>query len=366
MIDEQGARGAAGGPGGAGLRELAIVLGGHLKLLLLGPLLVGLAALGITFLITPSFTARTVFLPPQPQQSSALSALGPLSGLLGLSAQRTPADQYVALLQSTSVTDRLIDKFELLKVYDEELRFEARKELARNTRATAGKKDGLIVLEVDDESPQRAAEIANAYVEELRLLTNRLALTEAKQRRQFFEGLLEREREKLAQAQQALLSSGFNAESIKAEPKAAAEGYARLAAQITTNEARLDALRQNLTDRAAEVRQLEAVLAVLRAQLARIETTAGPGGTPDYVGKYRDFKYHETLFEQLARQYELARVDESREGQLQVVDVAQPPEKKSWPKRGLISLGSTLATFIVLLAWVLGSRRWPEAGRTGP
>lgn len=344
--------------------ELLLVLSQRWRLLLLGPLAIGVATLGASYLITPSFTARTSFLPPQQQQSaaaSALASLGGLSNLLGGAVGgRTPADQYVALLQSTTVADHLIDKFDLLKVYDKEFRFEARKELAKNSRMVAGKKDGIIVLEVDDESPARAADMANRYVDELRLLTNQLALTEAKQRRVFFEDHLKHTRERLEQAQRALQASGFNQESLKAEPKAAAEGYAKLKAEVTTAQARLDSLRKNLTESATEVQQAEAAMAVLKGQLALIEVNTTQGASPDYVGKYREFKYQEALFEQFSRQYELARIDESREGLLQVIDKAQPPEKKSWPKRALMAIAGTVAGFILLLSWVLASHRWRQ------
>lgn len=352
---------ASDGPVEVGAMETLITLAEHWRLLLIGPLAIGVAALGLTYLVTPTFTARTAFLPPQPLQSaaaSALASLGGLSSLLGGAGQRTPTDQYVALVQSTTVADHLVDKFELLKVYDEKLRQDARKVLSKNTRVVAGRRDGIIVLEVDDESPARAAEIANRYVEELRLMTNRLALTEAQQRRVFFEGHLQRTRDRLAQAQLALQASGFNQESLKAEPKAAAEGYARLKAEVTTAQGRLDALRQTLTDSAPEVQQAGAAIAVLKAQLTRVEATAGQGDAADYVGKYREFKYQEALFEQFSRQYELARVDESREGQLQVIDVAQAPEKKSWPKRALLALVGTVGGFVVALAYVLGISHW--------
>jgi len=143
------------------LLDLAIPLVEHWKLWILGSLSIGLVALGIAFLMTPFFTARTSFLPPQHQQSgmaSALASLGGLAGLAGVaSGLKSPADQYVALMQSVSATDRLIDQFELMQVYESKYRFEARRELERNTRIAIGKKDGLISVEVDDESPQRAA-----------------------------------------------------------------------------------------------------------------------------------------------------------------------------------------------------------------
>jgi uncharacterized protein involved in exopolysaccharide biosynthesis len=366
MVETGSADSTGNATSDAGGMEALIALAERWRLLVFGPFVIGLAVLGGTYLITPTFTARTAFLPPQQQQSaaaSALASLGGLSSLIGGAAQRTPADQYVALVQSTTIADRIIDKFELLKVYDKDFRFEARKELARNTRVAAGKRDGIIVLEVDDESPSRAADMANRYVEELRLMTNRLALTEAQQRRLFFEGHLQRTRDRLAQAQLLLQASGFNQESLKAEPKAAAEGYAKLKAEVTAGQSRLDALRQTLTDGAPEVQQASAAIAVLKAQLARLEATAVQGDSADYVGKYREFKYQEALFEQFSRQYELARVDESREGQLQVIDIAQAPEKKSWPKRAVLALAGTVAGFVVLLAFVLGSHHLRQAAR---
>ena len=166
-----------------------------------------------------------------------------------------------------------------------------------------------------------------------------------------------------AQARRAvdaeLRASGFDAGAIKAEPKAAAEGYARLRAEVTAAEVRLQAMRGSLADDTPEVRQQQAMLTALRGQLARLEQSSDVNAGPDYVGKYREFKYQETLFDLFARQYELARVDESREGALiQVVDVAQPPERKSRPKRGLVAVVTTLATAVVLLAGLLMRDSW--------
>ena len=110
-------------------------------------------------MIPPTYTASTTFLPPQQQQSAAsalLNSLGPLAGLAGgAAALRTPADQYVALMESATVSDRVIDAFHLMDVYEARYRVEARKELAKNTHFSIGKKDGLITVEVDDHSPQR-------------------------------------------------------------------------------------------------------------------------------------------------------------------------------------------------------------------
>lgn len=343
--------------------ESLIPLVRHRWLVVGGTLLVAVAAAGGSFLIAPSFTSRTVFLPPQQAQSaaaSALSSLGALGSIAGAAAGiRSPADQYVALLQSTTVADRLIDQFELLKVYNEEYRFKARKELAKNTRITLGKKDGLITLEVDDEDPKRAADMANQHVAELRKLTERLALTEAQQRRVFFEAQLKQAKGRLDDAQRTLQESGFNQDALKAEPKATAEAYAKLKAELTNAEVRLQAMRQNLADSAPEVRLAASGVSTLRAQLAKLEQATDLSREPGYIGKYREFKYQETLFELFSRQYELARVDESREGPLiQVVDVAQPAERKSRPKRAVLTLLAAAGALVVLSAYVLARDKW--------
>ena len=347
-----------------GLFELIRPLVIHWKLWILGSVAAGLVALGAAFLMTPVFTARTTFLPPQQQQSgvaSALASLGGLSGLAGVSI-RSPADQFVALMLSTTALDRLVDQFKLMDVYGAELRFLARNTLQQSTRITVGKKDGLISVEVDDTDPQRAAEIANAYVEELRRLTAQLAVSEAQQRRAFFEEQLREARDQLAAAQQALQASGFNIGDLRAEPRSASESYARLKAEITAAEVRARVLSGSMADASPEVRQHQALLDALRAQLARLEQSATPAVGADYVTKYREFKYRETLFELFSRQYEIARVDESREGALiQVVDVALPPEYKSRPKRLFIAVGTTLASLLLLGMFILLRHFWREA-----
>ena len=343
---------------GMSIGEMVGVLREHLKLLVIAPLAAGLLALGITTLIAPTFTAVTTFMPPQQSQSSAASALASLGSLAGLAGGAagisSPGERYVALMQSVSVSDRIVDQFKLMDVYEAKFRVDARKSLATNVRIALGKKDGLITVEVDDKSQQRAADIANRYVDELRRMTGTLAVTEAQQRRAFFERQLQQSRDRLVQAQQALQSSGFNAGALKAEPKAAAEAYARIKAETTAAEVRLQVLSGSMADNTPEVRQQQTILTALRAQLARAEQATDTSAGPDYVGRYREFKYQETLFELYARQFELARADESREGALiQVVDAATPPEKKSKPKRAITAVATTLIALLALMAFVL-------------
>ena len=333
------------------------------KLLVFGPLAVGLLALGISYLVPQTFTARTSFLPPQQQgaAASALGSLGALANLAGGGGIRTPADQFVALLQSANVQDRIIDRYTLIEVYDVRFRVDARRALSENVRVSLGRRDGIIAVEVDDHSPQRAAEIANSFVDELQRLTATLAITEAQQRRVFFEQQLAKTRDKLTAAQVALQTSGFNAGALKSEPRAAAEAYARLRAETTAAEVRLQALRGSLVDTAPEVTQQVAIVNALRGQLARTETESDTAAGANYIGKFREFKYQETLFELFSRQYELARVDEAREGALvQVIDKAQQPERKSRPKRAIVAVFATLGAAAVLVLWVLMRRRWRE------
>jgi capsule polysaccharide export protein KpsE/RkpR len=141
---------------------------------------------------------------------------------------------------------------------------------------------------------------------------------------------------------------------LKAEPRSAAESYARLKAEATNAEVKLQTLRSGLSDAAPEVRQQQTLLSALRAELARVEAATVSQGGPDYVSNYREFKYQETLFELIARQYELARVDESREGALiQVVDEATPPERKTRPRRAVVALTATAVAAFVLIAFVM-------------
>lgn len=285
-----------------------------------------------------------------------LQSLGALGGLAGAAAGlKNPSDQYVAFLKSRAVQDELIKKFELQQRYEAEYLQDARKSLEAASSITAGK-DGLITVEFSDQNPEFAAKVANAYVEELGNLLSRLAVTESQQRRVFFEKQLELTKQRLVDAQQALAASGVSVTALNTNPSIALEGPARLRAQVTAQEVKLASMRAYLTENAPQFRQALNELAALRSQLAKVEKEQAPSaaeGGSEYVSKYREFKYQETLFELFARQYELAKVDESREGAvIQVVDAATPPERKSKPKKALIAIAATLGSGFVLLFFV--------------
>lgn len=351
------------------LLDLLQTIVNNLRLLVLGPLAVGLLALGISFVIPPSYTAKTQFLPPQQQQSAAasmLASLGSLGGLAGAAAGlKSPADQYLAYMKSNAVKDALIDRFKLMDRYEVKVREDARKALDAYARAASGK-DGLISVEFEDKDPVFAAEVANAYVDELRNVLGRLAITEAQQRRLFFEKQLVKAKDNLTQSEQALKATGISDSALKSNPASAVAGVAALKAQVTAQEVRIGAMRGYLAETAPDFKQALSELANLRAQLAKQEkddTATGTAGHGDYVSRYRDFKYHETLFELFAKQYELARVDEAREGAvIQVLDAAQPPERKSKPKKALIAIIATLASGFALLLFVFVRQALRNAG----
>ncbi len=358
---------------GFGLLDLLVLLAENARRLVLVPLACGLVALGITFLVSPTYTAVARILPPQQQGGAAAllaAQLGSLASLAaGAAGLKNPSDQYVGILKGRTIADAIIERFELRRVYDLELMETTRRALAQRVDIGAGLRDGIISIEVDDEDPQRAADMANAYVEALRELSRSMSIGEASQRRAFFEQRLADARASLAAAETALQGSRVDESALRAEPRAAIEEVARLKAAVTVAEVKLGVMRGYLSETNPDFRLAATELATLRAQLARAERgergEGRPGGpATDYIARYRDFKYHEVLFELIAKQYELARLDESRDGVvIQVIDVAAPPDRKSRPLRALTAIVTTLAVFMLMLAaLVLGAHLRLAAG----
>ena len=343
------------------LLDLLQTIVDNLRLLVLGPLAVGFTALGITFLIPPTYTAKTQFLPPQQQQSAAasmLASLGSLGGLAGaVGGIKNPSDQFVAYMKSITIQDSLIERFKLLERYEAKTKTDARAVLSGKVRLASGK-DGLMSVEVDDKDPKFAAELANAHVEELVRLLSKVATTEAQQRRLFFEKQLALAKDKLIQSEITLKATGVSGSALKSNPASAVAAVAGLQAAVTAQEVKLGAMRGYLAETAPDFKLAMNELANLRAQLDKQgKDTPSINGMltseGDYITKFREFKYHETLFELFSKQFELAKVDEAREGAvIQVLDPAQPPERKSKPKKALIAIIATLAAGFALLLFV--------------
>ena len=354
------------------LLDLLQTIVDNLRLLVLGPLAVGLVALGYSFSIAPTYTAKTQFLPPQQQQSAAasmLASLGSLGGLAGaVGGIKNPADQFLAYMKSVTIQDSLIERFKLLERYDAKTKLDARLALTGNVRIVSGK-DGLISVEVDDRDPQFAADLANAHVEELGKLLGKLATTEAQQRRLFFEKQLSLAKDKMVHSEIALKSTGVSGSVLKASPASAVAAVAALQAAVTSQEVKLGAMRGYLAETAPDFKLAMNELANLRAQLVKQEKDSPESGGKatregDYITKYRDFKYHETLFELFAKQFELAKIDEAREGAvIQVLDAAQAPERKAKPKKAMIAIIATFAAGFALLLFVFVRQALANAGQ---
>ena len=359
------------------LIDLLQVVAENLRLLVLGPLAIGLLALAISFAVKPTFTATTKFMPPLPGQGSAammLQSLGALGGLAGAATGiKNPNDQFLGFLASDSVGLTLIERFKLMERYKADYKSDALKELGNVSRFVSGK-DGLITVEVDDKDPVFAANLANAYMDELGNLLKRLAITEAQYRRVFYEKQLAETKDKLSNAEQVLRASGVNSSVLRQSPDASIRLVAELQARIAAQEIKLTSLRGFLADSAPEFKQAKIEISALRAQLAKAEASTAPSpasaGDANYLARYREVKYFESLFEFFARQFEVAKTDEAREGTvIQVVDVALPPDKKSKPKRAIIAILTTIGAGILLLVFVFVRQTWrgasnhPESAR---
>ena len=330
-------------------------------------------ALGATFslLLKPTFSATSLILPPQQGQSLAtmmgqLSALASLTGGGGIggSQLKTPIDMYVGMLESRTIADHLISRFHLQDLYKTRKMEDTRRVLKSNTRFLAGK-DGLIHIIFDDQDPNRASEVANAYVDELYAMNSHLATTEAAQRRVFFDQELADEKAELAIAENDLKQTAEKTGIIQlgGQAESIIRSLAVLRAEIVSREVQINSMRMFATDQNPVAMRAQEEINSLRDQLAKLEKDprnpelTSPFGIPagrlptvalEYARKLREVKYHETLFELLAKQYEAARIDEAKAAPIiQVVDRAVPPDQKSGPHRTFIVLGCGFIGFCI-------------------
>ena len=360
-----------------GLVDLLAWIGEGKRLIAAVVAVAAAASIAFAFLSPLIYTARTTLLPPGSQQQSgsaaALAQLGALGGLAGGLGAKTPDELYVALLKSDTVQRALIDRFNLKKRYDVESYESLRKVLPSYIRVSSDKKSGLISVEVDDEVPQFAADLANAHAGEITKVLGKLAVSEAQLRRVFFEQQLNETKERLVKAEVGLRSVQEKSGMIVLDKQAEAliGGAATLRAQIAEREVQMKVLRTGATDQNPEVMRLSSELRALRSELARMESTQGgsagsavdmpvgkiPEAAIEFVRARRELKLQETLLESMVRQYEIAKLDEAKEGPvLQQVDVALPPDRKSKPARAVIVLASTLLALLAACVFVVWRR----------
>ena len=332
----------------------------------------------IAFSMKVTFTAIATILPPQAPQSTASALMGQLGSLAGLGASgagsllKNPADIYVAMLESRTIADHIINKFHLSSLWKQKKLEDTHKTLKAHAAFEAAK-DGLIIITVKDPDPKLASDMANAFVDELYRMNSTLAITEAAQRRVFFNQQLEEEKGALVTAESDLQKTQEKTGIIEltGQSAMAIRTIAETGAELRSREVELQSMRSYATDQNPAINQLQTEIATLRQQLSALENNQKrmlPGDTQlpagrvpkeglEYIRKYREVRYHQTLFDLLSRQFEAARIDEAKSAPIiQVIDHAVPPDKKSGPPRMLIVLGFGVIGFCFACLWAFGSR----------
>ena len=341
----------------------------------------------VAFLLPVRYEAKIVLLPPAQNSSISSALLGQLGGLASLGSLaslaggglgiKNPADMYVSFLTSRTVEDAMIQRFGLMKEYRKKRMSDARKEFERRTTAVAGTKDGLIRISIEDHDPKRAAELANGYVEEFRRLSASLAITEAARRRLFFEQQVQQAKDKLTEAEEAMTKTeqSTGVLQIDSQARALIESAAILRAEVVAKQVQIEGMRSFATDDNPNLILAKQELAALKSQLEHVAGSHSDTGSDinlskgrvtqsgmEYLRRFRDLKYEENVFELLAKEFEIAKLDEAREGSIiQVVDAGVPPDKKSSPHRALIVMASTVLAFFVAVFWVWLRKRLDAA-----
>jgi uncharacterized protein involved in exopolysaccharide biosynthesis len=292
-----------------------------------------------------------------------------LFALAGGGILKNPADMYVSLLTSRTVEDSMIQRFDLRAEYHKKRMIDARKKLESHTTAAAGSKDGLIRLTIEDGDPKRAAELANGYVEEFRKLFASLAITEAARRRLFFEEQLQQVKTNLSAAEEAMRKTqqSTGVLQIDSQARALIESAAILRGQVVAKQVQIEAMRSFASEENPNLILAKQELTALESQLARLSGAQQDSGSDlnlskgqvteaglEYLRRYRDLRYQETVYELLAKEFEVAKLDEAREGSIiQVVDAAVVPDKRSFPPRIWIVIGATVLSFFIAAFWVM-------------
>ena len=353
------------------------------------------------FVIPRRYTAVTSIMPPDSGGAgsmlmSALSSKGGLGALGGIAAsllhEHNSTALYISLLESGTIANQLIDRFDLRKVYHKRYYVDAAKHLARETKITDDKKSGVITIKVEDTDPVRARDLTQAYLDALNKLVNQTSTSSARQERIFIEHRLNAVQDSLEHAQVELsdFSSQNTTVDITAQTRALVDVGARLEGEIVAEQSGLESMRQVYTDDNIRVREAEARIGVLQRELNKIAGSSAPATSTNassqqtagelypplrqlprlavrYADLYRRVKVQEAVFELLTQQYEMSRIEEAKD--VPVVHVIDPPgvpEKKSFPPRILLTLVLTLLAFLVAAVTILIRDRWSHVDAGDP
>jgi tyrosine-protein kinase Etk/Wzc len=342
------------------------------KMILLATLAALVVSVVVALLLPKTYESTAKIIPPMQGQGlmGLMGQAGDMSGMAsiasGLMGTGTEADQYASILQSEQIKDAIIDQFNLMKVYHQKYRFDMYQKMDKFVQITAGRKDGIIAITVEDNDPRRAADIANAYVSELEKLRASLNMYSGARNRVFIEGRLAKAKADLLMAEDALkaFQARKKAFQVPSQTEATIAGIAQLKALLASQEVQASMLRRMYTDSSQEVKNSTTSIANLRSQIASLENGNAQGAIPslgsvpglgrDYVRLMREFKGQEALVELLTKQHELASLIESDDvTSLQVVQKARMPDKKVKPKRRVIVLGMTFMGFVLSVAFTI-------------
>ncbi len=336
----------------------------------------------IVVLILPSeYTAETVILPPAQNSSISSALLGQLGGGSPLAAMagaslgiKSPGDMYVSLFRSRTVEQSVIEHFGLMDRYRQKNMIDARRAFEKYSTVVLGTKDGLMRISVTDTDPKFAANLANGYVDAFRALSQTLAITEASQRRAFFQEQLKEANDNLTNAEEAMKQTQQSTGLLQVDGQARTliESAAALRGQIAAKEVELQAMHSYATEGNPQYVMVQQELEGLKAQLAKLSGTDAnsasdiiipkgniPQAGMEYLRKLRDVKYYGVIEELIAKQFELAKLDEAKQGAIvQVVDPAIPPDKRSFPHRTFSVLLIAVMAFGFSSLWVFIRSAW--------
>jgi uncharacterized protein involved in exopolysaccharide biosynthesis len=376
------------------LLDLLLVLARNWRMIVGVPIVVAVITAIYSLSLPNIYTAKAMILSNDDSGGMMNTMLAQMGGLASLAGGglggATKADLYVAMLKSETVMDPLIERFKLMELYKAKLRASAYKNLAGNSAISSGKKDGIITIAVSDKDPKLAADIANAYVEELGKQAAKFSMSGAGMNRVFLEERLAKAKADLAAAENTLKSfqTKNKAVAVTDQAKATLEGVALLRAQLVAQEVQMAVLRRQFTEESQEVKRTSATIANLRGQIGRMEGAGSEGSMPgvgampqlgqEYMRLMREFKIQESLVELLTKQNEMAKLNEAKDVvPFQVFQSARVPELKSKPKRSLMVILATVTSgfLMVLLAFIReyimkmndeDRKRWQELQRVLP